>query len=232
MPPRKEPKETVIYPASKRKAPAFKPQIPDKVRRIATTGSESSAPRSLEKPVSSTEKRPSRARNVEHDEEISDGPATAGSTHQNHAPTTSSEDDSDDEELSKDPFANPKKAPPTRKKPKSTGKTALRESRHASDATAVTSSPPPLPSYSDQMPQVPQALLVRILHEHFKDRATKIDKRAIVVLQKYLEVFIREAIARARLAKAEREGIDADDRKWLDVDDLEKVAGHMLLEFG
>ncbi|KAF2767375.1 hypothetical protein EJ03DRAFT_329274 [Teratosphaeria nubilosa] len=229
MPPRKEPKETVVYPASKRKAPAFKPQRPGKVPRIATTDSESSAPRSLEKPVISTKKRPPKAQNI--DDEVFEDPATAASTHQSRAPTISSED-SDDEELSKDPFAKPKNAPRTRKKPTSTGKTAIPESRHVSDAIAVNSSPPPIPSNSDQVPQIPQALLVRILHERFRARATKIDKHAIVVLQKYLEVFVREVIARARLAKAEQEGIDADDRKWLDVDDLEKVAGHMLLEFG
>ena len=42
MPPRKEPKEQVIYPSSKRKVPAFKPLRPSKVPRIPTTDSESS----------------------------------------------------------------------------------------------------------------------------------------------------------------------------------------------
>jgi hypothetical protein len=55
------------------------------------------------------------------------------------------------------------------------------------------------------------------------------------VLQKYFEVFIRETIARAALRKrqdAEGNGdIDGMDISWLELEDLEKVAAGMMLDF-
>jgi hypothetical protein len=101
--------------------------------------------------------------------------------------------------------------------------------------TELDPDPPPGPSQSDAIPTIPQPLLVRLLHEHFADKATKIDKNAIQVLQKYFEVFIRETIARAALRKrqdAEGNGdIDGLDVSWLELEDLEKVAAGMMLDF-
>ena len=91
------------------------------------------------------------------------------------------------------------------------------------------------PSQSDGTPAIPQPLLVRLLHEHFADKKTKIDKHAIQVLQKYFEVFLREAVARAKLRKkedVEKVGGASDvDASWLELADLEKVAAGMLLDF-
>ena len=77
------------------------------------------------------------------------------------------------------------------------------------------------------------------MHEHFASKDTKIDKQAMEVLQKYFEVFVRETIARASLQKkeaaekAESEGVGAQDIDvgWLELEDLEKVAAGMLLDF-
>ena len=98
---------------------------------------------------------------------------------------------------------------------------------------------PPPPSQLDAPPVMPQPLLVRLLHEHFVDKNTKIDKQAIQVLQKYFEVFVRETIARAQSKKKEQVeqagqdgGTAADiDISWLEFEDLEKVAAGMLLDF-
>lgn len=84
------------------------------------------------------------------------------------------------------------------------------------------------------MPSIPQPLLVRLLHEHFQDKTTKIDKHAVQVVQKYMEIFVREAIARTALAKAEkteRGETPAEDRGWLELADLQGVAAGMLLDF-
>ena len=83
---------------------------------------------------------------------------------------------------------------------------------------------------------MPQPLLVRLLHEHFTDKSTKIDKHAIQGVQKYFEVFVREAIARTAAEKRaafERggEGVSATDVNWLELSDLEKVAAGMMLDF-
>lgn len=56
MPPRKEPKEQVIYPSSKRKVPAFKPLRPSKVPRIPTTESESSVKSTAAKKTTTSKK--------------------------------------------------------------------------------------------------------------------------------------------------------------------------------
>jgi hypothetical protein len=58
----------------------------------------------------------------------------------------------------------------------------------------------------------------------------------VQVLQKYIEVFVRETIERARLEKREAaaasgDDLDEEDKDWLDLEDLEKVAPAMLCEF-
>lgn len=87
----------------------------------------------------------------------------------------------------------------------------------------------------EDTPSIPQPLLVRLLHEHFAHKSTKIDKHAIEVLQKYFEVFVREAIARTSLQKkqdAEKGGgVHELDVEWLELEDLEKVAAGMMLDF-
>lgn len=82
---------------------------------------------------------------------------------------------------------------------------------------------------------IPQALLIRLLHEHFADSKTRIDKHAIQVLEKYFEVFVRETIARASLQKQEDAAKAGEgggvETGWLELEDLEKVAAGMMLDF-
>ncbi|EME47162.1 hypothetical protein DOTSEDRAFT_125145 [Dothistroma septosporum NZE10] len=91
------------------------------------------------------------------------------------------------------------------------------------------------PTQSDSTPSIPQPLLLRLIHEGFADKNTKIDKQAIQVFHKYVEVFVREAIARTRAEKeeaAERgEVATQSDVGWLEVEDLEKVAPGLVLDF-
>ena len=55
-------------------------------------------------------------------------------------------------------------------------------------------------------PQIPSKLLTRLLHQHFQNEKTKIAKDANKVVAKYVDVFVREAIARAAYERAESDG--------------------------
>ncbi|PKX93675.1 CENP-X/MHF2 family protein [Aspergillus novofumigatus IBT 16806] len=52
-------------------------------------------------------------------------------------------------------------------------------------------------------PAIPPKLLTRLLHHHFKSEKTKIAKDANEVVAKYVDVFVREALARAAYERAE-----------------------------
>lgn len=264
MQPRKEPKETVTYPASKRKAPPFKPQRPSKVPRVATTESESST-RATKSPTAAAKKpkaTPIKAAARTNDtRQASDGSARkrgrppkkpvlkdseddegegedVGMVH-NPANEPSSEDS--DDGLDDNPLATVSKKPVPKRKPPARQPSPMAissEDEHGAgdlpDPSAADPNPPSALSQSDTIPTIPQPLLIRLMHEHFANKQTKIDKHAIQVLQKYFEVFVREAIARAALQKRE----DASTGKasqsevgWLELEDLEKVAGGMLLDF-
>ncbi|UNI19931.1 hypothetical protein JDV02_006073 [Purpureocillium takamizusanense] len=68
---------------------------------------------------------------------------------------------------------------------------------------------------------IPRELLTRVLHEFFAKDATRISRDANAAVGKYVDVFVREAIARAAVDK--RSG-------FLEVDDLEKIAPQLLLD--
>ena len=244
MPPRKDPKETVVYPSSKRKAPAFKPQRPSKVPRIPTTESESTQPRNSKK--STAEARPTTApqKSTVPDKEDSE------IEEQQTRPVDASSNDDTDEELDENPLAQrpskpakpTKPAAPKRKPPREPPPTSISSQQASAEPSperrpAVPDSLPSIPSQSDTSPAIPQPLLVRLLHEHFADKTTKIDKHAIQVLQKYFDVFVQEAIARAAVRKKEDAekgdsgGVDEVDVGWLELEDLEKVAAGMMLDF-
>lgn len=75
----------------------------------------------------------------------------------------------------------------------------------------------------DDEPQatIPPELLTRLLHEFFEKDGTRISKGANEAVAKYMDIFVREAIARAAV---EKEG------GFLEVDDLEKIAPQLLLD--
>lgn len=55
----------------------------------------------------------------------------------------------------------------------------------------------------DPPPIIPPKLLTRILHHHFKDSNVGIGKDANELVGKYMETFVREAIARATIERTE-----------------------------
>lgn len=103
-------------------------------------------------------------------------------------------------------------------------------------------------------PKIPAKLLTRLLHHHFQNEKTKVAKDANTVVAKYVDVFVREAIARAAYERAETDsagggrrpadgflevcccfhGWDAGRRDancLLQVEDLEKMAPQLTMDF-
>ncbi|KAF4822795.1 Centromere protein X [Colletotrichum tropicale] len=69
---------------------------------------------------------------------------------------------------------------------------------------------------------IPPELLTRLLHEFFEKDDTRLSKDANAAAGKYMDVFVREAIARC---VHERPG------GFLEVEDLEKIAPQLLMDF-
>ncbi|EAW07199.1 uncharacterized protein ACLA_019040 [Aspergillus clavatus NRRL 1] len=88
-------------------------------------------------------------------------------------------------------------------------------------------------------PAIPPKLLTRLLHHHFKSEKTKLAKDANTVVAKYVDIFVREALARAAYERAEGlgGGIDGSGGRmpigdgFLEVEDLEKMAPQLALDF-
>ncbi|KAL1650683.1 hypothetical protein SLS58_000801 [Diplodia intermedia] len=108
--------------------------------------------------------------------------------------------------------------------------------RGGNDASASnTAAAPPAsqdPLGTEDQPPIPPKLLNRLLHEGFQDEEMRIGKEAMAVASKYVETFVREALARAMYERdeAEREEGGAGDG-FLQVEDLEKLAPQLLLDF-
>ncbi|KAK1772773.1 CENP-S associating centromere protein X-domain-containing protein [Phialemonium atrogriseum] len=73
----------------------------------------------------------------------------------------------------------------------------------------------------DQQKTIPPELLTRLLHEFFEKDGTRVTRDANAAVARYMDIFVREAIARSA---AERDG------KFMEVEDLEKVAPQLLLD--
>jgi hypothetical protein len=79
---------------------------------------------------------------------------------------------------------------------------------------------------------IPPDLLTRLLHENFKAEGTRLSKDANKAVGKYMEIFVREALARAAFARMEieeRGGVVGGG--FLEVEDLEKLAPQLLMDF-
>lgn len=222
----KEPKETIIYPSSKRPAPPFKPLRPSKFPRIPTTESESSVTASRP-----TAAKPAAARKPPP---FKSGASRAKDVDENDSSRTLSSDHGEDDDGLVDIARKPATARPRAPSAAPRGDSSVSISSNELPAIREVANDDPLPSQSDPTPSIPQPLLLRLLHEAFTDKNTKIDKHAIQVLQKYMEIFVREAIARAKHAKLEAAGADDESElggTWLDLEDLEKVAPGLLCDF-
>lgn len=68
---------------------------------------------------------------------------------------------------------------------------------------------------------IPPELLTRILHEFFEKDGTRISKDANKAVAKYMDIFVREAIARTAVEKGSG---------FLEVEDLEKIAPQLLMD--
>ncbi|CBX99450.1 hypothetical protein LEMA_P086890.1 [Plenodomus lingam JN3] len=94
-----------------------------------------------------------------------------------------------------------------------------------------TTARPPAASFASASPSIPAPLLARLLYENFENEQTQIQKGAMNLVGKYLDIFVREAFARA---KHERElavkGGGISDG-FLQVEDLEKLAPQLVLDF-
>ncbi|GAW13217.1 hypothetical protein ANO14919_025970 [Xylariales sp. No.14919] len=73
----------------------------------------------------------------------------------------------------------------------------------------------------EQKKTIPPELITRILHEFFEKDGTRISKDANKAIAKYMDIFVREAIARTAVEKGSG---------FLEVDDLEKVAPQLLMD--
>lgn len=272
MPPRKELKETVTYPASKRKPPPFKPQRPSQVPRVTSTNTESTS-RTLSRTPSANVASTSKSKaNVakrttsdfapvgsgifgrvgaagskrkttvveddEGDDEIEDTASKRSKT------SDKDEIDGSDDDLADDPLtAKPRKPPqpkaPAKRKPrKEPSPLAISDDEDSNRLPSPDSQNgdfvPPVPSQSSDIPSIPRPLLLRLMHEHFESKDTKIDKHALGVLEKYFEIFVREAIARSMLAKKvniEQGTASQSDAGWLEKSDLERVVAEVVMDF-
>ncbi|OIW27721.1 hypothetical protein CONLIGDRAFT_447613 [Coniochaeta ligniaria NRRL 30616] len=135
----------------------------------------------------------------------------------------------------------PKQSAPSSKAAGKRASTAASSSRAATNtgnkrratATATVTSDDDAPQVVDdeeeedededeQAKTIPPGLLTRLLHEFFAKEGTRVTKDANAAVARYMDVFVREAIARS---VAEREG-----GGFLEVEDLEKVAPQLLLD--
>ena len=95
-----------------------------------------------------------------------------------------------------------------------------------------------LPEDSTLEPSIPIPLLHRIMHHSFKNpEETKLSTDARACVGRYIETFIREGIARCAFEVGEKatEGRSdsalGHDDGWLEVEDLERVGGQLVLDF-
>jgi hypothetical protein len=151
-----------------------------------------------------------------------------------------------------------KSTKPSKSKPtsaKSKGKRPSTTSTLSSTSTSLANSPSaanstfPIPSHlspssepdfilaeiipEDDTPKIPPDLILRLLQHSFQDKPkTKINKEAAEVMGKYVEVFVREALARCAFSRGDRErdGGGLGDG-FLEVEDLERVGGQIVLDF-
>ncbi|KAI9887096.1 MAG: hypothetical protein M1823_001086 [Watsoniomyces obsoletus] len=92
-------------------------------------------------------------------------------------------------------------------------------------------SAPPRSSSMDISPTIPPELLTRLLHEFFQHDSTRMSTDASALVAKYMETFVKEALARATLERTESGSSGGAGDKFLEVEDLEKLAPQLLLDF-
>jgi hypothetical protein len=106
--------------------------------------------------------------------------------------------------------------------------------RSTAIAAGAENDPLALIEEDQDAPTIPRPLLTRILYEGFEDKGMKINKEAMNVVELYTRVFVKEAVARSRqMTKDYSQNLSNGtfDGNWLQVDDLEKIAPQLMLDF-
>ena len=88
-------------------------------------------------------------------------------------------------------------------------------------------------------PVIPLPLIHTLLNYHFSNKdKTRVSQDAKAAIGKYFDTFVREAIARSAFERQEKSVEDAGgelsgrgDDGWLEVEDLEKMAPQLVLDF-
>ena len=75
-------------------------------------------------------------------------------------------------------------------------------------------------SLQDAPPTVPPKLLTKLLHHHFENDKTRMSKDASLLVGKYVDTFVREAIARATFERTEAGG-DGSGGDFLEVSQID-----------
>ncbi|KAL8816425.1 MAG: hypothetical protein Q9223_004565 [Gallowayella weberi] len=101
----------------------------------------------------------------------------------------------------------------------------ISSSSHIIDAPSNTQDPSPM---------LPPKLITRILYHNLEKEGgegTKIGKEANTLVGKYLDTFVREAIARAAFERGQADEAAGSGDGFLEVEDLEKLVPQLLLDF-
>jgi CENP-S associating Centromere protein X len=78
----------------------------------------------------------------------------------------------------------------------------------------------------------PSKLIGRVLHEQFTSPITRISPDALALVAEYLRIYTREAIWRASQGRRKTDTVaGALGAGVLEVDDLERIAGPLTLDF-
>lgn len=247
-------------PIQKRKRPPFKPPRP----RANTTGpdlggSASPANQSSSKPSSSRKKSatthsidkttpPSRRKQDQNTSSDGFGSSSKSSRKRSLSLTLSSNDDDDDSS----PSHPRRRAPNDHNDDRSLSPDYI--------LAEINTKPDAREELTTSDPQIPPKLLTRLLHRGFQQQDTKgnvntkIAKDANMAVAKYMDVFVREALARAAAERKEAtalEGLQSRIDNYLEVgcnmkntfsslvmtdkscqvEDLEKLAPQMVLDF-
>ncbi|KAG5519844.1 hypothetical protein PMAC_000119 [Pneumocystis sp. 'macacae'] len=73
--------------------------------------------------------------------------------------------------------------------------------------------------------------IAKIFSLAFTDPATKISSSALTLCSEYIRIFCKEAIWRAAASKREYENKDENVQISLGIEDLERIAGQLTLDF-
>ncbi|KAG5288943.1 CENP-X superfamily domain-containing protein [Histoplasma capsulatum G186AR] len=225
----------------KRKRPPFNPPRPRNGAGITKPSTTSARSKSKPKPKPNSTARTTTQKSA----------SSSSNIHRRRPSTAHNNDNDDDTRASSTSSRTPSPSGPNsspRVTPSSDYESRSR-SRSPSDEPdyilAEITEPAPLDPREElesSDPLIKPKLLTTLLHRHFQDDKTKITKDAVRALAKYVDIFVREALARASYERAEgqsgksasrdtRGGARARVDNYLEIEDLERLAPQLVLDF-